>query len=112
MPTFPAWLVEATTAAAPLLWDWGVRGLAISGLALAAIWCLRHKSAASRHVVAFLGMLGLLICPLVSYTLPSWRVLPEVASTSPLPPTDLESSPIDIGATPVAFPKIFAASSG
>ena len=61
----------------PVLLDATIKGAALLALASLVILCMRRTSAASRHAVWLLAMVGLLLLPALSTTLPGWRVLPQ-----------------------------------
>ena len=60
-----------------VLLDATIKGAALLALAGLVTLCMRRTSAAPRHAVWMLAMVGLLLLPLLSTTLPGWRVLPE-----------------------------------
>ncbi len=59
-----------------VLADAGLKGVAVLALACLAAGALRRASAAARHLVWLLAMVGLLVLPVLSLALPAWRVLP------------------------------------
>ena len=61
----------------PTLLDTAIKGVAILLLAALATLALRRASAATRHWVWFLGVLGLLILPILTAALPGWHILPR-----------------------------------
>ena len=61
----------------PILLDATIKGAALLALAGLLALCMRRTSAAPRHAVWLLAMVGLLLLPLLSTALPGWRVLPE-----------------------------------
>jgi hypothetical protein len=63
---------------APVLLDTAVRSVAVLGLAGLAAVALRRGSAATRHWVWMLGVAGVLLLPMMTASLPGWRVLPPV----------------------------------
>jgi beta-lactamase regulating signal transducer with metallopeptidase domain len=71
----------ASTRVAPLLVDAGLRGTAILLLAALATLSLRRASAAFRHGIWLLAVIGLLLLPILSATLPAWNVLPTALRT-------------------------------
>jgi hypothetical protein len=92
--TMGASISAVTSSAFPMLLDVALKGavlLALAGLATAALW---RASAAMRHLVWSLTMVGLLALPILSVFLPQWRVLPQwshvvqrpTAVTAPQPP--------------------------
>jgi beta-lactamase regulating signal transducer with metallopeptidase domain len=66
-------------------------GAIILALAGAATLAMRHASAAARHQVWLLGFIGVLVLPLLSATLPAWRVLPWHVSRAPSPAPTLDA---------------------
>ncbi|HUF63773.1 MAG TPA: M56 family metallopeptidase, partial [Verrucomicrobiales bacterium] len=73
-PDFNLWL---TQNAAPLFVDVAVKSVLLLALAWGAVFCMKGSSAAARHLVWFLAVAGLLALPLLSGSLPGWRVLPR-----------------------------------
>lgn len=67
-----------------LLMDSAIKGTVLLALAAVAALLLRRDSAATRHLVWMMAIVALLIVPVMSATLPQWRVLPTWAST-PMP---------------------------
>lgn len=70
-------LLAALSSVVPLLADMALKGallLALAGLTTAALW---RASAALRHMIWSLTMVGLIALPLLSALLPQWRVLPQ-----------------------------------
>jgi len=72
-----AWLESLTGACVPVLLDAAVKGTALLVAAGLLTLCMRRTSAAPRHAVWLLAMGGLLALPLLSTTLPGWRILPN-----------------------------------
>lgn len=70
--------VDIVDRAAPLLLDTAFRSVAVLGLTGLGVLAMRRASAAARHWAWLLGVTGLLLLPLLSATLPDWRVLPRV----------------------------------
>ena len=66
-----------------LLIDAAVKGGVILLLAVSAALVLRRASAATRHAVWLLALASLLVLPVLSAALPTWRVLPHWADVSP-----------------------------
>jgi hypothetical protein len=64
----------------PMLLDATIKGVALLALAGIAILCIPKTSAAVRHAVWLMAMVGLLLLPLMSIALPGLRVLPEWCS--------------------------------
>jgi beta-lactamase regulating signal transducer with metallopeptidase domain len=79
-------IVAALAAAVPAVVDSALKGVVLLALVALAVALLRQASAAARHLAWLLGVVGLLLLPLLSATLPGWRVLPGWASISS-PPT-------------------------
>src|SRR5688572_26939991 len=67
----------------PALVDAGVKSFALLALAAMVAFVLRRASAATRHLVWFTSILGLLVLPVLSMVLPSWRVLPRWMDAKP-----------------------------
>src|SRR5688500_13677093 len=75
LPTFDTLF----SASSLLLVDSAVKGTALLVFAAVAAIILRRDSAATRHLVWLLAIVALLVVPVLSPTLPQWRVLPEWA---------------------------------
>ena len=80
------WLDTFTSTAAPELWFaalWPValKGALLAALALLVARLLRHAAAGARYLVWAAAMVGALILPLLTVTLPAWRV--QVLPASP-----------------------------
>src|SRR5688572_33155524 len=75
-------LVIALTASLPAMLDSAVKGTALLALIALLVLFMRKTSAATRHLAWLLGILGLLLLPLLSATLPGWRVLPAWTSVA------------------------------
>lgn len=58
------------------LLDSAAKGSLLLALAAVAVVCLRRDSAATRHLVWLLAIVALLATPLLSASLPQWRILP------------------------------------
>lgn len=72
------------SASSLLLLDSAIKGTVLLSLAAFAALMLRRDSAATRHLVWMLAIVALLIVPVLSATLPQWRVLPHwMSSPSP-----------------------------
>ncbi len=54
-----------------------IKGVVVLLGAGTVVLAMRHSSAAKRHLVWTVGLLSVLLLPLVSLALPSWKVLPE-----------------------------------
>lgn len=80
-------------ASSLLVLDSAVKGTAILLLAAVAVAILRRDSAATRHLAWLLAIVAMLIVPVLSMTLPQWRVLPEWAGISPDTAAVATSSP-------------------
>ena len=76
--------VPAVGLALPVLIDSALKGVILMALILAAVIMLRRSSAALRHLVLAMAMAGLFALPVLSVTLPGWRVLPAWAQTGPV----------------------------
>jgi hypothetical protein len=83
------------------LLDTTAKGLALLIAASAATWLLRGRSAALRHLVWTLSVIGLMVVPVLSVALPQWQVPilpgwagPEVPLYA-LPPAPAEPAPSD-----------------
>jgi nitrate reductase NapE component len=84
----------------PVLLDAAVKGLALLTLTALATLALRRASAATRHLIWFLGTLGLLIVPILSIALPGWYILPRwMVQTAP--PTRVQPAAAPTGAPAV-----------
>jgi len=68
-----------------LLVDSAIKGTALLLLAVVAAMILRLDSAATRHLVWLLALFAMLVVPVLSATLPQWRVLPVWARSLPQP---------------------------
>lgn len=79
--------------ALPVLVDSALKGALLMAMILVAVRLLRGSSAALRHLVLTAAMLGLLALPLLSLTLPGWRVLPAWAETRLAKPAALQLMP-------------------
>src|SRR5580692_9487315 len=64
------------------LWSLALKGTAVLCAAYLAAFALRHRSAAARHLVWTAAFAALLALPLLSVSLPSWRI-PGAASILP-----------------------------
>jgi beta-lactamase regulating signal transducer with metallopeptidase domain len=85
--------------------DIALRGALLLGAAALLVATLRRASAATRHLVLTVALLGLVLLPILTWTLPSWRApLPQRAAAllSRLAVTTLpaEPSPSELVATP------------
>lgn len=67
----------------------GLKGFALLALALAAVFCMRRNSAAARHLTLCLALASLLLLPLLSWTLPRFRVLPNWLSVHSSTPANI-----------------------
>lgn len=84
------------SASSLLLMDSAIKGTVLIALAAVVALLLRRDSAATRHLVWMMAFVALLVVPVLSATLPQWRVLPNwmssprpsvaaIESVSPLP---------------------------
>jgi beta-lactamase regulating signal transducer with metallopeptidase domain/biopolymer transport protein ExbD len=107
-------IVAALAAAVPAIVDSALKGVVLLALVALGVALLRQASAAARHLVWLLGVVGLLLLPVLSAALPGWRVLPRWASISssptllPLGTTTLrtpaaEFASPNIGQVPLSF---------
>ena len=71
------------SASGLLMVDSTIKGSVLLLLAAIAAVLLRRDSAATRHLVWMLAIVAMLFVPLLSATLPSWRVLPDWVGISP-----------------------------
>ena len=69
------------SASSLLLMDSAIKGTVPLALAAVVALILRRDSAATRHLVWMMAIVALLIVPLLSATLPQWRVLPNWMSS-------------------------------
>jgi beta-lactamase regulating signal transducer with metallopeptidase domain len=71
-------LFSAATAAllAPLLYDAAIKGVLLLTAAGLVVLGLRRASAAARHLVWLVAVVALVAVPVLTVTLPRWRVLP------------------------------------
>ena len=89
-------LLPAAGLAVPVLVDSALKGAILLAMVLAAVVLLRRGSAALRHLVLVVAMVGLLVLPVLSVSLPGWRVLPAWAQArveepaTPSAPTGVE----------------------
>ena len=70
---------EASVAGSilPILFDAAAKGFVILALAGCTALALRRSSAAVRHLVWFLAVASMFALPVLSATLPAWRILPH-----------------------------------
>ena len=71
-------------AATPLLIDSALKGAVLLGVAGFAALALYRASAATRHLVWVFAVAALLALPVLSASLPRWRVLPWAAVSAPV----------------------------
>lgn len=69
------------SASSLLLMDSAIKGSVLLALAAVVALLLRRDSAATRHLVWMMAIVALLIVPILSATLPQWRVLPTWMSS-------------------------------
>ncbi len=99
-------LIGLFSASSLLLVDSAIKGAVLLLLAAAAAFCLRRDSAATRHLVWLLAILGLLAIPLFSAFLPEWRILPDWAGFFPNPVAGSENVlPATDLVPPSSFPR-------
>ncbi|HSL72194.1 MAG TPA: M56 family metallopeptidase [Longimicrobiales bacterium] len=60
--------------AVQFLTDAAVKGMALLMCAAGAAWLLRRASAALRHLVWTIGVMGVLVLPVLGWVLPVWRI--------------------------------------
>jgi len=86
---FIATATAAGAALLPILADSSIKGsVLLLGFALLAI-CMTRASAAARHLGWTVGLIGVIALPLLSLSLPEWRVLPTwmaMGQSEPLSP--------------------------
>ena len=68
-----------------VLFDAALKGFVILCAAMLTTLALRRTSAAMRHQVWFLAVVGLLALPALSVILPAWHILPSWAGVTPQP---------------------------
>ncbi|MBN2584277.1 MAG: M56 family metallopeptidase [Planctomycetes bacterium] len=78
-PLFAAWPADLTALWPTVLLDAVLKGLVLLAAALLGTRMLGRSSAAARHMICLLTIVGLLALPLLSAALPAWRVLPDWA---------------------------------
>src|SRR5215207_3984016 len=91
--------------------DSALKGAILLAVAAIIVLVMRNVSAATRHLVWLLAILGLLLLPLLSAALPGWRMLPNwatvpAAATAATPRPDAE--PILPAATARPLPTALA----
>lgn len=99
------WASSSNEAWASLLVDAAIKGTAILLIAGAVTRVLRNASAAARHLVWLLAMASLLLLPVLSLSVPAWRVLPAwmgLGRTVPQAVTAASPTPEPPMATPMA----------
>ncbi len=69
-------MTDTSTAWLPILLDAAIKGMIVLALAALASLSMRRASASARHLVWFLVLVSLPALPILSATLPTWRVLP------------------------------------
>ncbi len=72
---------DLPSAAIPMVLDMAIKGIILLCAAAIVTVALRRSSAALRHLVWALTMVGLLTLPLFSAVLPQWRILPRWSIT-------------------------------
>ena len=85
-----------TVAATALTWqvvvDSTIKGLLLLVFASLAVVMMRRQSASARHLVWLVALMSLLLLPVLSLSLPKWRVLPITPADSPVPSAQSERS--------------------
>ncbi|MGI9242440.1 MAG: M56 family metallopeptidase, partial [Verrucomicrobiales bacterium] len=100
-------LAPVATLAVPVLVDSAFKGALLLAVILIAMLLLRRSPSALRHAVLVSAMALLLVLPILSLTLPGWRVLPSWAK---LAPSDYVATPVETGHAPaVEFASDFPA---
>ncbi len=89
------WVLDASSL---LLMDSAIKGAVLLALAAVVALLLRRDSAATRHLVWMVAIVAILIVPILSATLPQWRVLPNwMGSPRPLVAAAESVSPSVLG---------------
>lgn len=88
-------------ASSVLLIDSAIKGAALLIIATLAVLLLRRDSAATRHLVWLVAIVGLLVVPVFSAVLPQWRVLPAWAVIES-PPAVAEVEPVGFATTVIS----------
>jgi len=70
-------LLSATSVVLPVVVDSAVKGFVLTLAAAIGMLALRKTSASLRHLLWVSAMAGLVALPIMSFVLPSWRVLPS-----------------------------------
>ena len=78
---------------APLLLDAAVKGAALLALSWLAVLLMRRTSAAARHMVWKLALVGLLVLPISTLVAPKWGVLPAWSGLSARPAAAAQARP-------------------
>lgn len=95
------WLAATSAAWLPILLDTSLKGAAILALASVVALAMKRSSASARQVIWFLAMTAILLMPVLSLALPSWRVLPDWAKVE-LPPVSAPAARVQ---APAAAPQ-------
>lgn len=83
-----------------VLWEVTWKGSLLVGLAAGSAWILRRRgSAALRHLVWVLAVVGVLLLPVLSVRLPGWHVLPRWGSGRSPAVSEASSLPRPVRAT-------------
>lgn len=87
------WSADAGAAFLPVLLDAAVKGTVVLALAYVGTRLLRRSTAGTRHLVWLLAIAGLVVLPVLTVTVPSWRVLPGWMSPREVVSRQLAASP-------------------
>lgn len=83
----------------PLVFDSSLKGAGLLAAAALTALALGRASAATRHLVWLVAVVALLVLPLLSWTLPQWRVLPAWAEASVGEPVQADSTFVRVSPT-------------
>lgn len=74
---------DASWAEIAVVWlDVALKGMVLLAVAAVVSIAMRRAAASARHMVWLLAVVGLLLLPVLSVTLPGWQVLPRWANLS------------------------------